>query len=90
VSELAHWDSRRDGLRVPIVLATGSTVYCLLTRGAAQALASRPVKGARECAGVLRRCAPDIVAITEAKLRRATAELADVVIVASDVALFRH
>ena len=87
---MARWDSGRDGLRVPVVLANGSTVYCLLTRGAAQALASRAVKGARECAGVLRRCAPEIVAITEAKLGRATAKVADVVIAASDVALFRH
>jgi hypothetical protein len=67
--ELAYWDERREAVRVPIVFENWRTVSCALTRGAAQALSLRPILGVRECFGVLRRCADEIVSIAHTKVR---------------------
>jgi hypothetical protein len=68
IAELAYWDERRDGVCVPVTFATDRQAFaCLVTRGAAQALAASQSLTARECFGVTYEHMREVAVIARAK-----------------------
>jgi len=70
IAELAYWDERHNGVRVPFVLETNQVaVSCVITRWAAQALAaSAPPLTPRECFGVAHRHMREVASIARKKV----------------------
>ena len=69
IVELAYWDERHDGVRVPLVLDVHQNPRsCVVTRGAAQALSSMTKLTPRECFGVTHRHMREISAIARRKV----------------------
>jgi hypothetical protein len=68
IVELAYWDERHDGVRVPVVLEPLSARTCVITRSAAEELSSAAKLTARECFGVTRRHMREVQAILRSKI----------------------
>jgi hypothetical protein len=69
IVELAYWDERHDGVRVPVVLDVHQNPRsCVVTRGAAQALSSMAKLTPRECFRVTRRHMREISLIARRKV----------------------
>jgi hypothetical protein len=81
----AHWDWRLQGVRAHVLLDAGRILPCVVTRGAATALASRQHLTERQCFAVVKGHALRIAAIARAKLEAGGGGGAEVVVEAADV-----
>src|SRR5215470_4679353 len=68
ITALAHWDGRLEGARALVLLDDQRSLPCVVTRGAATVLASKPRLTERECFRVVKHHASRIAAIAHATL----------------------
>src|SRR5262245_37158124 len=85
VTALAHWDGRLQGVRAHVLLDERRALACVVTRGAATALAAKPQLTERECFRVVKDHAARIAAIARAKLEAEGGGAAEVVVDAADL-----
>jgi hypothetical protein len=84
ITALAHWDGRLEGVRAHVMIEH-RTFPCVVTRGAATALASKPRLSERECFRVVKHHAVRIAAIARAKVEAQGGRVVEVVVDAADV-----
>jgi len=85
IVELAYWDERHDGVRVPMVLeAHQNAKICVITRSAAQELSSAVKLTARECFGVTRQHMGEVYSIARRKVATRTVEAYTAVLIDRD------
>jgi hypothetical protein len=82
--DLAYWDERHDGVRVPVVLDAQDARACIITRRAAQELSSAKKLTARECFGVTRKHMGEVCKIARNKVVHEAIAVRTVVLIDKD------